>query len=207
MLAGREVDTAAKNLVAGNGGPRQRSSAREAVDAVYTRIGASDRISRDREEFHTNSATPQFQIWKILEACCVCLQGGKSTVLRTTCLLAIMAHIGAPVPAKTLTLSPVDAVYTRIGASDRIMSGESTFMLECNECSMILQNVTPNSLVIFDELGRGTSTFDGYAIAHAVLDHMVSRCGCRLLFATHFHPLTTEFAGSPDVLQAHMAAR
>lgn len=133
-------------------------------------------------------------------------QGGKSTLLRTTCVAAVLAQLGCPAPAAKLTLSPVDAIFTRIGATDRIISGESTFMVECAECAAILRNATRNSLVIFDELGRGTSTFDGYAIAHAVLDHMVAQRRGRVLFATHYHPLNVEFAARPDVQLAHMGA-
>jgi DNA mismatch repair protein MSH6 len=99
------------------------------------------------------------------------------------------------------------AVRVQIGATDRIISGESTFMVECNECASILENATQSSLVVFDELGRGTSTFDGYAIAHAVLEHMVSKIGCRMLFATHYHALNRDFASECGIQQAHMAAR
>ena len=81
---------------------------------------------------------------------------------------------------------------TRLGASDRIMSGESTFMVECRETSAILRSATPQSLVILDELGRGTATFDGYAVAYAVLRHLTEKVNCRMLFATHYHPLTQD---------------
>jgi DNA mismatch repair protein MSH6 len=134
------------------------------------------------------------------------LQGGKSTLLRAVCAATIFAHIGAPAPAAFLTLSPVDAIFTRLGASDRILSGESTFMVECSETAAILRAATRQSLVILDELGRGTSTFDGYAIAAAVLGRLVRRVGCRLLFATHYHPLTVEFRNCQDVQMGHMAA-
>ena len=134
------------------------------------------------------------------------MQGGKSTLLRATCIAALMAHLGAPVAARALTLSPVDAIYTRLGASDRILSGESTFAVECSETAGILRGATADSLVIFDELGRGTSTFDGYAIAHAVLRELVAARGCRMLFATHYHNLCNDFARSAGVQLAHMAA-
>jgi DNA mismatch repair protein MSH6 len=134
-------------------------------------------------------------------------QGGKSTLLRTCCAAVILAQIGCLVPAASCVLSVTDAIYTRIGATDRIITGESTFMVECNECAAILKNATESSLVVFDELGRGTSTFDGYAIAHAVLAYMVGHVGCRMLFATHYHPLNQDFAHDPRVQQAHMSAR
>ena len=88
----------------------------------------------------------------------------------------------------------MDAVFSRLGASDRLLSGQSTFALECAETSAILSGATPDSMVVLDELGRGTSTLDGYAIASAVLRHLAETVDCRMLFASHYHPLTTEFA-------------
>ncbi|XP_024516949.1 DNA mismatch repair protein MSH7 isoform X1 [Selaginella moellendorffii] len=131
--------------------------------------------------------------------------GGKSTLLRATCVATLMAQLGCYVPSESCTLSLVDTIFTRIGARDRIMSGESTFMVECAEAGSILCNATSNSLVVLDELGRGTSTFDGYAIAYAVFRHLVEAVGCRLVFATHYHPLTQEFSGHPSVSLQHMA--
>ncbi|KAK4790085.1 hypothetical protein SAY86_017389 [Trapa natans] len=131
--------------------------------------------------------------------------GGKSTLLRATCLAVVLAQLGCYVPCETCALSPVDIIFTRLGATDRIMSGESTFFVECSETASILQNATEDSLVILDELGRGTSTFDGYAIAYAVLRHLVEKVNCRLLFATHYHPLTKEFGSHPRVILQHMA--
>lgn len=131
--------------------------------------------------------------------------GGKSTLLRATCLAVILAQLGCYVPAESCIMSPVDIIFTRLGSSDRIMSGESTFMVECMEASSVLRYATGNSLVILDELGRGTSTFDGYAIAYAVFRHLVDNINCRLLFATHYHPLTKEFAAHPSVIIQHMS--
>ncbi|KAL8507194.1 hypothetical protein ACS0TY_017922 [Phlomoides rotata] len=131
--------------------------------------------------------------------------GGKSTLLRATCLAVIMAQLGCYVPCETCTLSAVDIIFTRLGATDRIMTGESTFLIECTETASVLQNATQSSLVILDELGRGTSTFDGYAIAYAVFRHLIESINCRLLFATHYHPLTKEFASHPRVKLQHMA--
>ncbi|CAK9237431.1 unnamed protein product [Sphagnum jensenii] len=130
--------------------------------------------------------------------------GGKSTLLRATCLAVIMAQLGCFVPGESCTLSPVDIIFTRLGASDRIMHGHSTFMVECTEAASVLQNATNNSLVVLDELGRGTSTFDGFAIAYAVLRHLVETLDCRLLFATHYHALTTEFSSHHSVGLYHM---
>ncbi|XP_061366489.1 DNA mismatch repair protein MSH7 [Gastrolobium bilobum] len=131
--------------------------------------------------------------------------GGKSTLLRATCLAVIMAQLGCYVPCENCALSIVDIIFTRLGATDRIMTGESTFFIECTETASVLQNATQDSLVILDELGRGTSTFDGYAIAYAVFRHLIEKVNCRLLFATHYHPLTKEFASHPHVTIQHMA--
>ncbi|KAI0125609.1 muts domain V-domain-containing protein [Xylariales sp. AK1849] len=116
--------------------------------------------------------------------------GGKSSYVRAVALLVLLAQIGSFVPATSLRLTPVDAVYTRMGASDNIFSHESTFMVEVNETSHILRSATPRSLVILDELGRGTSTHDGAAIAQAVLQHVVQEVGCLMLFITHYQSLS-----------------
>ncbi|KAF5748604.1 putative DNA mismatch repair protein MSH6-2 [Tripterygium wilfordii] len=131
--------------------------------------------------------------------------GGKSTLLRATCIAVILAQLGCFVPSEICVVSLVDIIFTRLGATDRIMTGESTFLVECTETSSILQNATQDSLVLLDELGRGTSTFDGYAIAYAVFRHLVEKVDCRLLFATHYHPLTKEFASHPHVIMQHMS--
>ncbi|KAK9269318.1 hypothetical protein L1049_001089 [Liquidambar formosana] len=131
--------------------------------------------------------------------------GGKSTLLRATCLAVILAQLGSYVPCEMCVLSLVDIVFTRLGATDRIMTGESTFFIECSETAAVLQSATQDSLVLLDELGRGTSTFDGYAIAYAVFRHLIEKVNCRLLFATHYHPLTKEFSSHPHVTLQHMA--
>merc|ERR1719204_2845051 len=119
--------------------------------------------------------------------------GGKSTFLRQTCALVILSQIGSFVPASSITLTAVDKIFTRIGANDKILSGQSTFMVELDETSTILKNSTEKSLVVLDELGRGTSTFDGAAIAFAVAEHIVENIGCRGIFATHYHILGETF--------------
>jgi len=130
--------------------------------------------------------------------------GGKSTLLRQACVAVIMAQMGAWVPASSCRMRCVDRIFTRIGASDRIMSGQSTFMVELSETSTILRHASARSLVVLDELGRGTSTYDGYAIAHAVLSHLVSSVKPLLLFSTHYHTLTDELRGSKEVSLYHM---
>ena len=131
--------------------------------------------------------------------------GGKSTLLRQTCIAVILAQIGSFVPAKTCELTPVDRIFTRIGASDRILEGKSTFYVEMEETKTILKFATSRSLAIVDELGRGTSTFDGYAIANAVMRHMVNKINCMALFSTHYHMLINEFKQVKGVKNFHMA--
>ncbi|KAL2929255.1 DNA mismatch repair protein MSH7 [Bienertia sinuspersici] len=131
--------------------------------------------------------------------------GGKSTLLRAACLAVILSQLGCYVPGEMCVLSVTDTIFTRLGATDRIMTGESTFYIECAETASVLQNATQDSLVLLDELGRGTSTFDGYAIAYAVFRHLIEKVNCRLLFATHYHPLTKEFGSHPHVSLQHMS--
>ncbi|KAH7479091.1 DNA mismatch repair protein Msh6 [Phytophthora ramorum] len=130
--------------------------------------------------------------------------GGKSTLLRQTCVLTLMAQIGSFVPAAKCRLSPVDRIFTRIGASDRILAGQSTLYVELAETATILNHATSHSLVILDELGRGTSTFDGTAIAYSVVEHLLSDIRCRAMFATHYHSLVEEYAGNDKVSLGHM---
>ncbi|KAF9393211.1 DNA mismatch repair protein msh6 [Podila verticillata] len=133
--------------------------------------------------------------------------GGKSTLLRQTCVAIIMAQLGCYVPAEKCRLTPFDRVFTRIGANDNILAGQSTFMVELSETSKILAEATERSMVILDELGRGTSTFDGYAIAYSVLHELSTRIGCLGLFSTHYGTLTTEFERDPNVALKHMACQ
>ena len=115
---------------------------------------------------------------------------GKSTYMRQNALIALMAQIGSFVPAASCRVGVVDAIFTRVGASDDLAAGQSTFMVEMTEVAEILEHATKNSLVILDEIGRGTSTFDGMSIARAVVEHICAHIGCKTLFATHYHELT-----------------
>lgn len=115
---------------------------------------------------------------------------GKSTYMRQVALITLMAHIGSFVPAKSAEIPIVDKIFTRVGASDDLAFNQSTFMVEMVEVANILNNATANSLIILDEVGRGTSTFDGLSIAWAVMEHVSKRIRAKTLFATHYHELT-----------------
>jgi DNA mismatch repair protein MutS len=122
---------------------------------------------------------------------------GKSTVMRQVALVVLMAQIGSFVPAKRAHVGVADRIFTRVGASDNIARGQSTFMVEMAETAAILAGATDRSLAILDEIGRGTSTFDGVAIAWAVAEHIADQVRCRTMFATHYHELA-ELAGTRD---------
>jgi DNA mismatch repair protein MutS len=115
---------------------------------------------------------------------------GKSTYLRQVALIVLLAQCGSFVPAERAAIGLADRVFTRVGAHDDLSSGMSTFMVEMTETANILNHATRASLVVFDEVGRGTSTYDGVSIAQAVVEHIHDRVGCRTLFATHYHELT-----------------
>ena len=115
---------------------------------------------------------------------------GKSTYMRQLAITVIMAQIGCFVPAKSAVMPIFDAIYTRIGASDDLVSGESTFMVEMNEANNAISNATSNSLVLFDELGRGTATFDGMALAQSIIEYIHDNIECKMMFSTHYHELT-----------------
>jgi DNA mismatch repair protein MSH6 len=133
--------------------------------------------------------------------------GGKSTLLRQTCLITILAQIGCFVPASECALTPVDRIYTRLGTSDHILQGHSTFFVELSKMACALRGATRRSLIIMDELGRGMSTFDGTVIASAAVKHLVERNRCLTLFATHYHSVLDEWKDDPTVRLGHMACR
>lgn len=132
---------------------------------------------------------------------------GKSTFIRQVALLTLMAHTGASIPAASARIDLVDRIFTRIGASDDIARGQSTFMVEMSETANILNNATSRSLIILDEIGRGTSTFDGLSLAWSIVEHLHNQAGAKTLFATHYHELT-ELAGRlPRVKNYNVAVR
>jgi DNA mismatch repair protein MutS len=135
--------------------------------------------------------------------------GGKSTYLRQVALLPLLAQIGSFVPAKDAKIPIVDRIFARVGASDNIARGQSTFMVEMQETANILHASTSRSLVVLDEIGRGTSTFDGLSIAWAVAEYLATNPKARpkTLFATHYHELTDLADVLPGVVNAHVAAR
>jgi DNA mismatch repair protein MutS len=132
--------------------------------------------------------------------------GGKSTYMRQTALIAILAHIGSFVPADSLTIGPIDRIFTRIGASDDIAGGRSTFMVEMTETATILNNATAQSLVLMDEIGRGTSTFDGLSLAWAAAHYMGEEARAFTLFATHYFELTALADELPACRNVHLDA-
>ena len=133
---------------------------------------------------------------------------GKSTYMRQVAIITIMAQIGSYVPAREARIGIVDKVFTRVGASDDLASGQSTFMLEMNEVASILKNATSRSLIIYDEVGRGTSTYDGMSIARAVVEYTYSKkIGAKTLFATHYHELTDMEDKLPGIVNYNIAAK
>ncbi|MCC2638642.1 MAG: mutS [Moraxellaceae bacterium] len=132
--------------------------------------------------------------------------GGKSTFMRQTALIVLLAHVGSFVPAAGARIGPVDRIFTRIGSSDDLAGGRSTFMVEMTETANILHNATPNSLVLMDEVGRGTSTFDGLSLAWAAADYLAREIRALTLFATHYFELTTLPEQDEGVVNVHLAA-
>ena len=132
--------------------------------------------------------------------------GGKSTYMRQVAIIALLAHVGCFVPAQQAVLGEIDQIFTRIGASDDLASGRSTFMVEMTEAANILHNATEQSLVLVDEIGRGTSTFDGLALAHAIACHLLDKNRCYTLFATHYFELTRLNEEYAQLANVHLSA-
>lgn len=131
---------------------------------------------------------------------------GKSTFMRQIALTAILAQIGCFVPAEEATLPIFDQIFTRIGAADDLISGQSTFMVEMLEAKNAIINATKNSLILFDEIGRGTSTYDGMSLAQAMIEYIHDRIGAKTLFSTHYHELTVLEEKLPKLKNVHVSA-
>ena len=133
--------------------------------------------------------------------------GGKSAFMRQTALICLLAYCGSYTPAAAVTLGPIDRIFTRIGAADDLTSGRSTFMVEMTETAQILHQATANSLVLLDEIGRGTNTYDGLALAWACAQHLAQDANALTLFATHYFELTTLPAMCSNVVNLHLNAK
>jgi DNA mismatch repair protein MutS len=132
--------------------------------------------------------------------------GGKSTYMRQVALIVLLAHIGSFVPARAARIGPIDQIFTRIGAADDLAGGRSTFMVEMTESASILHNATERSLILMDEVGRGTSTFDGLALAWAIARHLIEKNKALTLFATHYFELTRLALEYKDIANVHFDA-
>ncbi len=162
-------------------------------------------LRRNHQEFIANDCTmgDAARLWLITGP----NMGGKSTFLRQQAMLVILAQIGSYVPAKLATIGLVDKLFCRVGAADDLARGQSTFMVEMVETASILNQATPESFVILDEIGRGTATYDGVSIAWAVAEHLHNITQCRALFATHFHELTELATSLPRLKNYHATAK
>jgi len=152
---------------------------------------------------NSTSLTNQESIWIVTGP----NMGGKSTYLRQIALICLLAQCGSFVPAKQASLPILDKIFTRIGAGDNLAEGKSTFLVEMEETANICNQATEKSLVILDEVGRGTSTFDGLAIAQAVVEHIYKNIKARCLFATHYHELTNLHQKFPEIVSYHTASK
>jgi DNA mismatch repair protein MutS len=132
---------------------------------------------------------------------------GKSTLLRQVGLIQLLAQIGSFVPAAHARVPVCDRIFTRVGASDNLVRGQSTFMVEMHETAAILHNASAHSLVLLDEIGRGTATYDGVSIAWAVTEHLHDQCGCKTIFATHYHELTQLADFLPALVNFNVAVK
>ncbi|WP_135819924.1 DNA mismatch repair protein MutS [Halostella litorea] len=175
-----------------------------ADDRIRIEAGRHPVVERTQESFVPNDAA--FDRESRVAVVTGPNMSGKSTYMRQVALIAVLAQVGSFVPAESAELRIVDRVFTRVGASDDIAGGQSTFMVEMTELSEILRAATPDSLVLLDEVGRGTSTTDGYAIARAVTEYLHDEVGATTLFATHHHDLTEVAADLPGAFNRHFAA-
>ena len=191
------VDAEELNLV------RPKLTSKHEIKIIGGRHPVVEKVSR--EEYVPNDCN-------MTESCDTLLitgpnMSGKSTYMRQLAIIVIMAQMGSFVPAKSATLPIIDKIFTRIGASDDLVSGESTFMVEMKEARNAIMNATENSLVLFDELGRGTATYDGMSLAQAILEYINVNIHCKTLFSTHYHELTDLASEFSTIKNVHVDAR
>lgn len=188
LVAETDVLTAFASVAAANGYVRPVVDNGDAIDICEGRHPTVELSLRDSffvpNDTHLNNTTEKFALITGPN------MAGKSTYMRQTALIVLMAQAGSFVPAASAHIGAADRIFTRVGASDDLAAGQSTFMVEMSEVANILKNATAKSLVILDEIGRGTSTFDGLSIAWAVTEHLANHVGAKTLFATHYHELT-----------------
>ncbi|PRP90683.1 DNA mismatch repair protein MutS [Enhygromyxa salina] len=169
---------------------------------VERMLGAGRFVPNDTElAAGTHGSADAARLWVITGP----NMGGKSTVMRQVALIAILAHVGSFVPAASARIGLIDRVFTRVGAADDLGRGDSTFMVEMRETAQIVAQASPRSLVLLDEIGRGTATFDGLALAWAITEHLHDQVGCRTMFATHYHELCGLEARLAGVRNVHVA--
>ena len=177
-----------------------------ANDVISIKAGRHPVVERaSTQTFIPNDTilTPKETLWVITGP----NMGGKSTFLRQTALITLMSQAGSFVPAASADIALVDRIFTRIGAGDNVAAGKSTFMVEMEEAALICTQATQKSLVILDEIGRGTSTYDGLALAQAILEYIYETVGCKCLFATHYHELTSLADTFESVASYHAASK
>jgi DNA mismatch repair protein MutS len=172
-----------------------------ALAAIGARSSSSARIEAEPEHAEQELRAPQIALITGPN------MAGKSTYIRQVALLTLLAHTGSFIPAKAARIDLVDRIFTRIGASDDLARGQSTFMVEMSETANILNNATPRSLIILDEIGRGTSTFDGLSLAWSIVEYLHNIVGAKTLFATHYHELTELAQRLPRIKNYNVAVR
>ena len=170
-------------------------------DTGLARVAVQSSSSQPKVRKRSASRTPQIALITGPN------MAGKSTYIRQVALLALLAHTGSFVPATEARIDLVDRIFTRIGASDDLSRGQSTFMVEMTETANILNNATARSLIVLDEIGRGTSTFDGLSLAWSIVEHLHNAVGAKTLFATHYHELTELSARLPRLKNFNVAVR
>ncbi|MBN2605517.1 MAG: DNA mismatch repair protein MutS [Bacilli bacterium] len=176
----------------------------QSIEVIDSRHLVVEKVLRDQEFVPNNIIMhPDTQILLITGP----NMSGKSTYMRQMALTAILAQIGSFVPATSAKIPVFDAIFTRIGAADDLVSGKSTFMVEMLDANNAIQNATEKSLILFDEIGRGTATYDGMALAQSIIEYIHEKIKCKTFFSTHYHELTTLDKSLPDLRNVHVSAK